>query len=170
MLWNVVASGKDYAGVGYEEWNTSVGKSFAERLRAKNMESGARSREITNDPSGDYHYTKLGKSYAKVFEHRRIDPKILTIKHDTYIYGEVFAYYYHYDRSDKARPIHFYNLLQCNQRKLRYNISVSTPILYILPDTLTQYQDFNKNYYELILNVIIKKNLVIVVAIIISVN
>lgn len=106
MLWNVVASGNDYAGVGYEEWNTSVGRGFAEQLRAKNMESGAKSREITNDPSGDYGYTKLGKSYAKVFEHRRIDPKILEIKHDTYIYGEVFAYYYHYQGEYFGVEIH----------------------------------------------------------------
>lgn len=40
--------------------------------------------------------TPLGHEYTNVYEHRAIDPKIIDIKHDTYIYGDVFAYYYHY--------------------------------------------------------------------------
>lgn len=106
MLWNVVASGQDYAGLGYEDWNTSVGKNFAEKLREKNMKSGVKSREITNDPSADYGYTGLGKNYLRVYEHRRIDSKILEIKHDTYIYGDVFAYYYHYQGEYFGVEIH----------------------------------------------------------------
>lgn len=96
MLWNVVASGEEYVGLGYENWNTSVGKSFAEKLRAKNMETGVKSRELLNRVEKDYEYTTLKESYAGVYEHQAIDPKILEIKHDTYIYGNVFAYYYHY--------------------------------------------------------------------------
>jgi sugar-specific transcriptional regulator TrmB len=96
MLWNVVASGKEYVGLGYENWNTSVGKSYAEKLRAKNMKTGVKSRELLNVVGKEYEYTSLKESYAGVYEHRVIDPKILEIKHDTYIYGDVFAYYYHY--------------------------------------------------------------------------
>jgi len=106
MLWNVVSSGKEYVGLGYLDWNTSVGKSFAEKLRAKNMETGARSREILNHLDDTFEYTGLGETYAKVFEHRAIDPKILEIKHDTYIYGDVFAYYYHYQREYFGVEIH----------------------------------------------------------------
>lgn len=96
MLWNVVSSGKEYVGLGYQDWNTSVGKAYAERLRSKNMETGATSREITNQVDDSFDYTSLGKGYGRVYEHKWIDPKILEVKHDTYIYGEVFAYYYHY--------------------------------------------------------------------------
>ncbi len=106
MLWNVVASGHDFVGLGYEDWNTSVGKTFAERLRVKNIETGARSREITNDKDDDFEYTTLGEKYHKVYEHRGINATILEIKHDTYIYGDVFAYYYHYEDEFFGVEIH----------------------------------------------------------------
>ncbi len=106
MLWNVVASGHDFVGLGYEDWNTSVGKSFAERLRAKNVETGARSREITNDKDDDYEYTALGQKYYKVYEHRGIDKNTIEINQDTYIYGDVFAYYYHYKGEHFGVEIH----------------------------------------------------------------
>lgn len=96
MLWNVVTSGKSYVGLGYENWNTSVGKAYADKLRSKNIEIGVESREITNDQDSGFEFTDLGIKYQRVYTHRRIDSNILEIKHDTYIYGEVFAYYYHY--------------------------------------------------------------------------
>lgn len=95
MLWNVVSSGKEYVGLGYENWNTSAGKNFAEKLRQKNMEMGTKSREISNDPDDGFGYTELGNKYGDIYSHRRIEKKILEIKHDTYIYGDIFAYYYH---------------------------------------------------------------------------
>ncbi len=106
MLWNVVASRKPYVGLGYENWNTSVGKTYADKLRSKNMETGVESREITNDQDSGFEFTDLGEKYQKVYEHRRIDPNILEIKHDTYIYGEVFAYYYHYEGEYFGVEIH----------------------------------------------------------------
>lgn len=106
MLWNVVASGKEYVGLGYENWNSSVGKSFAERLRVKNIESGAQSREILNKPDDGFEYTSLGEKYIKIYAHRQIDPQILEIKHDTYVYGDVFAYYYHYQGEYFGVEIH----------------------------------------------------------------
>jgi len=106
MLWNVVASGKEYSGLGYQDWNTSVGKSFAEKLRLKNLETGVTSREITNEVSLDFDYTEVGKTYENIYSHRAIDPKILEIKHDTYIYGDVFAYYYHYEGEYFGVEIH----------------------------------------------------------------
>lgn len=106
MLWNVVASGKDYVGLGYEDWNTSVGKNYAEKLRAKNMETRAKSREISNHPDDDFRYTELGSKYKAIYEHRTIAASILEIKHDTYIYGDVFAYYYHYQGEYFGVEIH----------------------------------------------------------------
>lgn len=106
MLWNVVASGKEYVGLGYEDWNTSVGKYFAEILRNKNMETRIKSREISNHPDDEFGYTELGSNYQQIYSHRRIDSEILTIKHDTYIYGDVFAYYYHYEGEYFGVEIH----------------------------------------------------------------
>lgn len=96
MLWNVVSSKCEFVGLGYQDWNTSVGKTYADKLRSKIIESRVSSREILNAVDDTFEYTNLGKSYSSVYEHRAIDPKMLEIKHDTYIYGEVFAYYYHF--------------------------------------------------------------------------
>jgi hypothetical protein len=96
MLWNVVASGKEFVGLGYADWNESVGRVYAEKLRQKIIDNKIKSREIQNDPSDDFDYTNLGEAYKKFYSHRVIAKSILEIKHDTYIYGDVFAYYYHY--------------------------------------------------------------------------
>lgn len=94
MLWKMVSSGKDYVGLGYEDWNTSVGRAYAEKLRQLHIEKGALSRELQND-DGNYTYTKFAQDYTGVYKNRVIDSTVLEIKHDTYIYGDVFAYTYH---------------------------------------------------------------------------
>ena len=96
MLWNVVASKQEFVGLGYEDWNTSVGKSFAEKLREKMMDTKISSREILNEIDDSFAYTNIGKDYKAVYEHRMIPKEVMEIHHDTYIYGDVFAYYYHY--------------------------------------------------------------------------
>ena len=106
MLWNVVSSKYDFVGLGYQDWNTSVGKTYADKLRTMIIESRVSSREILNAVDNTFEYTSLGKSYASVYEHRTIDHKILEIKHDTYIYGEVFAYYYHFQGEYFGVEIH----------------------------------------------------------------
>lgn len=116
MLWNMVKSGRDYCGLGYQEWNTSVGKSFAEKLRKMHIANGAKSREILNEIDDEYSYTKEKESYKQTYEHRAIDPKLLEIKHDTYIYGEVFAYYYHYGGEYFGVEIHNAEIAQTEQQ------------------------------------------------------
>lgn len=106
MLWNVVAQGEEFVGLGYNDWNESVGKAYAEKLRQKIIENRTLSREISNDPSIDFGYTKLGEEYKKFYSHKAISESLLEIKHDTYIYGEVFAYYYHYQNEYFGVEIH----------------------------------------------------------------
>lgn len=96
MLWNVVHAKSEFVGLGYENWNTSVGKPYAEKLRQIMMERKQQSRELLNKPDDTFEYTALGSAYTNVYEHRLIEPSALEIKHDTYIYDEVFAYFYHY--------------------------------------------------------------------------
>jgi DNA-binding transcriptional regulator LsrR (DeoR family) len=95
MLWNAVSQKNEFVGLGYQDWNTSVGRVFADKLRAKMIENKLMSREILNVVDDSYKYTAIGETYTQVYAHRPIDPKILEIRHDTYIYGDVFAYYYH---------------------------------------------------------------------------
>lgn len=106
MLWNVVSSRSEFVGLGYADWNESVGITYAEKLRQKVIENKTLSREIQNDPSMNFDYTKLGEDYKKFYVHRVIDKSLLEIKHDTYIYGGVFAYYYHYQGEYFGVEIH----------------------------------------------------------------
>lgn len=106
MLWNVVSRAKEFVGLGYEDWNTSVGKNYADKLRQKMLDNKVVSREILNQVDDTFGYTSLGKNYTQVYEHRAINSNILEIKHDTYIYGDVFAYYYHYQGEYFGVEIH----------------------------------------------------------------
>lgn len=106
MLWNVVNQRDEFVGLGYQDWNSTVGKIYADKLRSKMIENNLKSREILNAIDDTFGYTELGKNYSQVYEHRAIDPKILEIKHDTYIYGDVFAYYYHLDGEYFGVEIH----------------------------------------------------------------
>lgn len=106
MLWNVVNQKDEFVGLGYQDWNATVGKSYADKLRQKMLDNQLRSREILNEVDDSFTFTDLGKGYSKVYEHRAIDPKILLINHDTYIYGDVFAYYYHYEGEYFGVEIH----------------------------------------------------------------
>ncbi|MFZ2199723.1 MAG: helix-turn-helix domain-containing protein [Microgenomates group bacterium] len=106
MLWNVVDQKDEFLGLGYQDWNTTVGKNYADKLRQKMLDNKVISREILNQVDDTFGYTSLGKSYTQVYEHRAIDPKVLEIKHDTYIYGDVFAYYYHYEGEYFGVEIH----------------------------------------------------------------
>lgn len=106
MLWNVVSTKTEFVGLGYQDWNSSVGKTYADKLRHKIVDENVKSREILNIVDDEYSYTNLGIGYTRVYEHRAIDPKILEIKHDTYIYDDVFAYYYHYQGEYFGVEIH----------------------------------------------------------------
>jgi sugar-specific transcriptional regulator TrmB len=106
MLWNVVNQKDEFLGLGYQSWNATVGKNYADKLRQKMLDNKLRSREILNEVDDSFAFTDLGKGYSQVYEHRAIDPKILLINHDTYIYGDVFAYYYHYEGEYFGVEIH----------------------------------------------------------------
>lgn len=106
MLWNVVSSKSEFMGLGFENWNTSVGKTYAEKLRKKLTDDNIKSREIQNDPSDDFDYTNLNTTFQNRYSHKAISPDILTIRHDTYIYADVFAYYYHYEGEYFGVEIH----------------------------------------------------------------
>jgi sugar-specific transcriptional regulator TrmB len=106
MLWNVVNQKDEFLGLGYQNWNATVGKNYADKLRQKMLDNKLRSREILNEVDDSFAFTDLGKGYNQVYEHRAIDPNILKINHDTYIYGDVFAYYYHYEDEYFGVEIH----------------------------------------------------------------
>lgn len=94
LLWNTLKAKGEQIGLGYTDWNDAVGKSFSEELRREYVERKIHLREILNNKTSDY---TTNKTYLdKYFRSRYISTKILTIKQDTYIYNDVFAYMSYY--------------------------------------------------------------------------
>ena len=95
LLWNVLKAKGESVGYGYADWNQSVGREFAEKLRQEHVKRKIYDREIQNEdafmPMSDW--TNI-KDYNQVYQCRFLDKKIIDIKHDTYIYNDVFAFYY----------------------------------------------------------------------------
>lgn len=94
LLWNVLKARGESVGYGYGDWNQSVGKDFAEKLRAERIKRKIFDREIQNtDQAGPMsNWTNL-KDYHQIYQARFIPRKIIDIKHDTYIYNDVFSFF-----------------------------------------------------------------------------
>jgi sugar-specific transcriptional regulator TrmB len=94
LLWNTLKAGKsENVGYGYLNWNESVGKPFAEKLRQECVNRKLYAREILNTIDRDRGFTQV-THYFDFYQNRYLPPKILEIKHDTYIYNDVFAFYH----------------------------------------------------------------------------
>ncbi|OGG02572.1 hypothetical protein A2Z33_02165 [Candidatus Gottesmanbacteria bacterium RBG_16_52_11] len=98
ILYHTLESKTEVIGFGYGNWNDGVGRIFAEKLRSRVVERRIRAREILNSTESVKSFTRV-PDYFKYYQNRFIDPKILTITHDTYIYDDVFAFY-HFFRGD----------------------------------------------------------------------
>lgn len=95
LLWNVLKAKGESVGYGYADWNQSVGREFAEKLRLERTKRKIFDREIQNEDAFEpmSNWTSI-KDYAQVYQCRFLDKKIVDIKHDTYIYNDVFAFYH----------------------------------------------------------------------------
>jgi sugar-specific transcriptional regulator TrmB len=95
LLWNVLKAKGESVGYGFADWNQSVGREFAEKLRTERVKRRVFDREIQNtdqaNPISDW--TNV-KDYRQVYHCRYLPRKIVNINHDTYIYNDVFAFYY----------------------------------------------------------------------------
>ncbi|KKS78647.1 MAG: hypothetical protein UV54_C0056G0003 [Candidatus Beckwithbacteria bacterium GW2011_GWA2_43_10] len=95
LLWNVLKAKDEHVGYGYAEWNTSLGQEFAEKLRQEMVNRKIYSREIqnTNQFKPMSTWTKV-KDYDQFYQGRYLPKSLVEINHDTYIYNDVFAFYY----------------------------------------------------------------------------
>jgi len=93
LLWNTLNAENEIIGYGYMNWNDVVGKEFAEKLRQEVVLRKRYSREIQNSNSIDplKTYTSV-PSYDKYYSGKKIPKEKIAIKHDTYIYNNVFAF------------------------------------------------------------------------------
>ena len=72
----------------------SVGRDFAEKLRAERVKRKLSDREIQNtDQAGSMSNWTSVKNYGQVYQARFLPRKVIDIKHDTYIYNNVFAFF-----------------------------------------------------------------------------
>lgn len=98
MLWNMLKAKNEHLGYGYADWNTSVGRDFAEKLRQEMVNRKIYSKEIQNvdQEAAIETWTKV-KKYSKFYEGRFLPKDLVEIKHDVYIYNDVFAFYHFYE-------------------------------------------------------------------------
>ena len=96
LLWNTLKSKEEKVGLGYLNWNDGVGIEFAEKLREEYAIRKIYAKEISNDFDTDVPYTYIKEYLEKYYQYRVIPREKLEIKHDTYIYNDVFAFYHIY--------------------------------------------------------------------------
>ena len=95
LLWNILKAKGESVGYGFADWNQSVGREFAEKLRAERVKRQIYDREIQNtDQAGPMSDWTNVKNYDQIYQCRLLDKKIVDIKHDTYIYNDVFVFFY----------------------------------------------------------------------------
>lgn len=104
LLWNTLKAKDEQVGLGYTDWNDAAGRSFAEEVRHEYVQRRIYLREILNQKTSGY--TDSKDFLDKFYRGRCISPKILTIKHDTYIYNNVFAYMHYYNKEYFGVEIH----------------------------------------------------------------
>lgn len=107
LLWNTLNAKDGVVGFGYQDWNSGIGRKFAEKIRAEYLERHIDSKELLNEDQIDstYSYTEI-KRYPTIYEHRMISKKVLLIRSDTYIYNDVVAYYHTYKGERFGLEIH----------------------------------------------------------------
>jgi sugar-specific transcriptional regulator TrmB len=98
MLWNMLKAKNEHLGYGYADWNASVGRDFAEKLRQEMINRKIYSKEIQNinQEAAMETWTEI-KNYSKFYEGRFLPKDLVEIKHDLYIYNDVFAFYHFYE-------------------------------------------------------------------------
>lgn len=91
MLWNQLSAKKELLAFSYKNRNDIVGESFAEKVRAEQVERKITLYEVENETDqGNYWYTKV-ENWNKFYKSRFISPKILTIRQHISIFNDTVA-------------------------------------------------------------------------------
>lgn len=107
LLWNILKAKGESVGYGYADWNQSVGREFAEKLRQERVNRKICDREIQNiDQLGPMSEWTNIKNYDQVYQTRYIPKSVIDIKHDTYIYNDVFTFFNFYHEEMFGIEIH----------------------------------------------------------------
>ena len=105
LLWNTLKAKTGVVGYGFKDWNVGVGKEFAEKIRQEYINRNIKSLELLNTLDQNQSFTDLN-NYKQVYEGRMIPGSVVEIKHDTYIYNDVFAFYHFYQEELFGIEIH----------------------------------------------------------------
>lgn len=91
MLWNQLSAKKQLLAFSYKNRNDIVGKSYAEKIRAEQVERKIILYEIENEiDQGKYWYTNV-VNWGKYYRSFHIPSKILTIKQHVSIFNDTVA-------------------------------------------------------------------------------
>jgi len=91
MLWNQLAAKKDIVAFSYKNKNDIVGKAYADKLRAEQVDRKIKLYEVENETDqGDYWYTDV-LGWADYYDSRHIPPKLLDIKQYVAIFNHTVA-------------------------------------------------------------------------------
>lgn len=101
LLWNTLkaADKTEVVGYGYLNWNESIGRPFAEKIRQEYVSRKIYSKEILNTSDEEKKYTEVFPYVRQFYEGRYLPKSKLEINHDTYIYNDIFAFH-HFFKDD----------------------------------------------------------------------
>lgn len=94
LLYNTLQAKDEVVGYGYGSWNDGVGRRFAEKIRKEYVERHINARELLNAIDQTGSFTSVSGYVNGVYRNRTINPNILRITHDTYIYNHIFSFYH----------------------------------------------------------------------------
>lgn len=98
LLWNTLKTKGEQVGYGYLSWNESVGQKFADKLRQEYVLKRIPIREIRNQEFKKEFSTEVQGYKESLYSCRYIPRKVIEIRHSTYIYNDVFAFFYWYNK------------------------------------------------------------------------
>ena len=106
MVWNVTKADPKmgFLGFGYFDWNKSIGKKFAEKVRQEMVSKRIPLREILNESPGN-DFTDAA-DYFKFYQKRVILKSLLEINHNIGIFNDVLHYNYYFQGETFGIEIH----------------------------------------------------------------
>jgi len=91
MLWNHLSASTEIVAFSYQNKNDMVGKSFAEKIRFRQVEKNIKLYELENEvDQGDFWYTDV-IGWDQVYSSKYIDPKILEIKQYIAVFDNIVS-------------------------------------------------------------------------------
>ncbi len=123
-------------GFSYLNLNEGIGKHFAESLRQEYIDLNIEWREIQNVDQVEAveDFTDLAEKYQQVYSSRALPKSLLSIRHNTMIYGQVMSFFHHYQNEMFGIEIHNSAIAQSQKQIFEILWQMAKPIEEILDE------------------------------------